>query len=260
LSNRETAGFSLVELLVVIGIIAVLVGVLLPAVMSSRKKSKSVVCSNNLRQIGTLMLIYANENGDRVPMGVASPDGLYHARLNRTVWSVNGPNAMCGPLVRSNKIRASEAKILHCPTEMEDAVHWDAVGPKYEAALRGEPVTIESSYSIRPVRLLWQYKEDGTGPVVYPQMAKLVKQKRRAIIAEGGQYYPRNHSDAEYVCNVLFADSSVVQIGMKAVAAPFKQYNLLGFPLPGWNDESNVHALNEDNALAESIWQLFDKN
>lgn len=109
--RRGRTGFTLIELLVVVAIIAILIAVLMPSLKKSREQARQVVCGSQLRQIGTAVFIYAQENQNAGPgEGMAgwnifdsttagsNPGGVYqanrlmhydlHAILNKSkkVW------------------------------------------------------------------------------------------------------------------------------------------------------------------------------
>ncbi len=90
-SQRVLHGFTLVELLVVIGIIAVLVSILLPALGKARKQAQLTNCMSNLRQIGMAMISYTIDNHQCLPEYSGSGGGTPNVENFLDVWQ-GGPS------------------------------------------------------------------------------------------------------------------------------------------------------------------------
>ena len=90
-------GFTLVELLVVIGIIALLIGILLPVLSSARAASQNVACLSNIRQLSTTVMLYVNDSDGTLPYAWG-PDGEL---VNRTLRVFMDDDSRRGGLTRT---------------------------------------------------------------------------------------------------------------------------------------------------------------
>jgi len=133
--SRQTQGFTLVELLVVIAIIALLAGMLLPALSRGKERARAILCVNNQRHISLAFLLYADDHQDRmVPNAVLAPPPDPHygpdGEGTHTYWV-----DLIQPYLKSEKIHA-------CPTFSQKVPKGFGIGyntPEFGTYLEDSP-------------------------------------------------------------------------------------------------------------------------
>ena len=121
---RQRGAFTLVELLVVIGIIAVLVAILLPALQGARRQAAMVQCASNMRQISMALLMYIDAAKGKFPPATVSDNANAEPAFPNGFWwpnelvrgkYVNAPSVYPGPNSSTSQKSFNKSNVFRCP-------------------------------------------------------------------------------------------------------------------------------------------------
>jgi prepilin-type N-terminal cleavage/methylation domain-containing protein len=250
-TNRHnlTRGFTLTELLIVIGVIGLLIAILLPVLGKAREASNRIKCLSNLRELGTAVQMYASSYGGKMPIGYWSGQKQtnYLIHINEDGLSFY---TMFGLLFQARVLTAPQA--LFCPSEPLEAFQYNTAEnrwpPKEEVSPERE--NTRAGYGGRPTV---NWIETGDWP---EELSIITKYKWHALLSDLAPtpyFVTRRHKTG---INVYFGNGSARWVPRETFDDTIKVIPDITYPfLPSYNPQM----LNDEGEKSSGLWRRLDK-
>jgi len=182
--HRQRA-FTLVELLVVIGIIALLIGILMPALGAARRQAQNVQCQSNLRTLGQGLRLYAGANRDSLPYGDyydVDRALTWDIRSETANWSIRVASALTKGGLGDNFYNSQTSKgYMRCPSASPERASADQFILHYSAHPRLMPGYYQANATDQFVP---------GNPTVKPyKISKIKRSTEIVLLMDGSQYF-----------------------------------------------------------------------
>jgi prepilin-type N-terminal cleavage/methylation domain-containing protein len=297
MQQQRKRAFTLVELLVVIGIIAVLVGILLPTLSKARETAKRTACLSNLRQLGIACVEYSIKfKGGYVPLGYMRTGSGSHIKMLNTTALYNrndgyGP-IMLGYLVQAGLIK--DGRAFYCPSESNPQWMYNYSAPgSLTDPLSANPWPFDPAGTQRETRFGYACRPcvgwacppppQGQGPQKWftignkvATLPKLVQLKSKAILADANMTPIHLKSRHFTGVNVMYGNGSAKWVPKdqflkdEDANVPANWYNSKQLAIPPndngvyavGNNAAQLHDYNSDGSVTKffgGIWYAYDR-
>jgi len=233
----HSAAFTLVELLVVIGVIAILIGILLPTIARARESARRASCLSNLRQVGMAMRFYAHDNRDQVPLGYRTNT----KQFNSMVYSNTAKKfVLFGWLYNAGYMKTPAA--FFCPSENDPRSMLATADNPWPP---GDPAfQVYAGYGCRPEVKIPD--DPASFLLTGVSLPRLNRFKSKAVFADLTATVQRVDTRHVRGINVLFGDGSAKWIDRKPFDAELRQCTAIDVT-GKWNPQQ------------DAIWAALDQ-